>query len=105
MRPSAATKKGYEQKVPEAKKYTHVNSRVDSGPTTQKIKYLTNNQVLRRRDESFLRISRDELRELFEEYEKLDEENVESNIFGGDNNGPRVCVYEEDAKVESVRPA
>ncbi|KAJ8603791.1 hypothetical protein CTAYLR_000193 [Chrysophaeum taylorii] len=97
-------KKGLETRVPEAKKYAHIQARLSTGPTQNKVKYLTNNQVLRRRDETFLRISRDELAELFEEYEKHDDERVQSNVHGGDDGGPRVCVYDEDAKVAYDRP-
>lgn len=99
-------KKGYESSVPEAskKKYSHIGPRLSTGPTQHKVKYLTNNQVLRRRDETFLRISRDELAELFEEYEKHDDEHVQSNVHGGDDGGPRVCVHTEDAQASYDRP-
>ena len=88
------------------KKYAHIGSRISSGPTQNKVKYLTNQQVLRRRDEVFLRISKDELAELFEEYEKHDDdEHVESNAcLGDDENGPRVCTYNEESEASYERP-
>lgn len=80
------------------KKYAHVPSRLS---TQHKVRYLTNNEVLRRRDEIFLRVSRDELAELFEEYEKHDDENVLRNTGDG---SPRICVYAADDQVEYERP-
>jgi len=98
------TKSSYETRIPEAPKYAHVTSKLDVGRSVAKVKPLTNRQMLKRRDEIFLRISRDELAELLEEYEKLDEEHVNDNAKGGYENGPRICVYEEEAKVEYERP-
>lgn len=97
-------KKGYETSVPESKKYSHIGPRLSTGPTQNKVRYLTNNQVLRRRDEPFLRISKEELAELFEEYEKHDEEHVASNIHGSDGGGPRVCIHSEDDQATYERP-
>lgn len=96
-------KKGYEKLVPEARKYSHIGPRLSTGPTQNKVKFLTNNQVLKRRDEIFLRISKEELSELFEEYEKHDE-HLQSNIHGADETEPRVRVHETEAKADYDRP-
>jgi centrosomal protein CEP41 len=98
-------KRGYETRVPENARYADVRAKVSSGTTQAKVKYLTNRQVLMRRDETFRRISRDDLAELFEEYEKIDDERLDTLGAGADpGNGPRVCVYEEDAAVTYERP-
>ena len=98
-------KRGYETRVPENPKYADASAKVNSGATQNKVKYLTNRQVLMRRDETFRRIGRDDLAELFEEYEKIDDEHLDTLGAGADpGNGPKVCVYEEDAKVSYERP-
>jgi len=102
---SGPPKKGYETRVPDNARYADVSAKVASGRTAAKVKYLTNRQVLRRRDETFCRIGRDDLAELFEEYEKVDDEHLDTLGAGADpGNRPKICVYEEDAPVEYERP-
>ena len=64
---SDSVKKGYERKVPESARYANTQAKVSTGRTQAKVRYLTNREVLRRRDETFLRIAREDLAELFEE--------------------------------------
>lgn len=102
---SGPPKKGYETRVPDSVRYADVAAKVSTGKVASKVRYLTNRQVLMRRDETFCRISRDDLAELFEEYEKIDDERLDTLGAGADpGNGPKVCVYAEDAAVEYERP-
>ena len=98
-------KKGFEVRVPERRRFQHVGSKLDTGATARSVRYLTNSQVLRRRDETFRRISRDDLAELFEEYEKVDDERLDTLGLGLDGGcGPVIASYAADDNEEYERP-
>ena len=98
-------KKGFEVRVPERRRFQHVGSKLDTGATARSVRYLTNSQVLRRRDETFRRISRDDRLQLFEEYEKVDDERLDTLGLGLDGGcGPVIASYAADDNEEYERP-
>lgn len=99
-------KKSFEVRVPErSKRFQHVGSKLDTGATARSVRYLSNNEILKRRDETFRRISRDDLAELFEEYEKVDDERLDTLGLGMDGGcGPVIASYEEEDVVDYERP-
>ena len=53
-----------DRRVPTNPKYANVSSRLDTGKTINKVKYMSANAYLKRQDEVFFRISATQLAEL-----------------------------------------
>lgn len=113
-----------EKRIPQNPKYKNTQSKIDSGSTVNKIRLLSHKEFLKRRDESFRRITCSCLAELFNEYEDTGSasqpEMVARMVEGAsgefsmqrvpvrDNNdeksGPRIVTYEADEKEEYEAP-
>ena len=96
-----------DKRVPRNPRYAGVRATINSGMTVDKVRVVTTKQYLRRRDESFFRISAGQLHELFAEYEQELFEGVEDNrahTHDPDNHGPRIVTYDEEASPEYERP-
>mmetsp|Transcript_26192 Transcript_26192/g.61433 ORF Transcript_26192/g.61433 Transcript_26192/m.61433 type:complete len:441 (-) Transcript_26192:832-2154(-) len=93
-----------DRRVNKSSKYDGVQSKVNSGSTINKAKFVTKNQMLKRASEDFFRISPAQLYQLLQEYEADDAmEDIAVNRAQTDF-GPRIVVHEEEAVAEYERP-
>mmetsp|Transcript_3254 Transcript_3254/g.5046 ORF Transcript_3254/g.5046 Transcript_3254/m.5046 type:complete len:298 (-) Transcript_3254:30-923(-) len=65
----------FEKKLPENPKYSHITSKLDTGLTVDKVKYVTTREYLKHRDESHYRVTPFQLSQLLSEYETDFEQN------------------------------
>ncbi|KAL7682241.1 putative Rhodanese-like domain-containing protein [Plasmopara halstedii] len=113
-----------EKRIPQNPKYKNTQSKIDSGSTVNKVRLLSHKEFLKRRDETFRRITCSCLAELFNEYEdtgsasqpEMVAQMVENGngelaikrVPASDNNneilGPRIVTYEADEKEEYEAP-
>ncbi|CAM9727462.1 unnamed protein product, partial [Choristocarpus tenellus] len=79
---------------------------VKTGMTVDKLKFVTTRQHLRRRDESYFRLTPGQLYELFAEYELNSREDVQDfcDHRDPDSHGPRIVVHDSEAEPEYERP-
>lgn len=92
-----------EKRVPKSEKYAHVESRLNTGLTVNKVKVLTARECSKRRDEIFYRISKNQLYELYNEYEADERETIADSQFGG-HSGPRIVTYSESSSPDYEKP-
>jgi len=57
MRRVEKPKSLYDKRVPKSEKYKHITGRLDTGLTTEKVKFITVREFSRRRDEIYYRVS------------------------------------------------
>lgn len=74
-----------EKRVPKSEKYAHVQGRLDTGLTVEKVKYVTAREYSKRREEIFFRINCGQLNDLFSEYEHDEYESLTDSFRGGDD--------------------
>eukprot|EP01036_Dinobryon_divergens_P031875 gene31875-41361_t len=74
-----------EKRVPKSEKYAHVQGRLDTGLTVEKVKYVTAREYSKRREEIFFRINCGQLNDLFSEYENDEYESLTDSFRGGDD--------------------
>ncbi|KAG6964987.1 hypothetical protein JG688_00007441 [Phytophthora aleatoria] len=116
MDPSEANRNIMEKRIPQNPKYKNTQSKIDSGTTVNKVRLISHKEFLKRRDETFRRITCHCLAELFNEYEDIGgasqpemvarmvkgangEFTMERVPVGEDNqesSGPRIVSYEAD---------
>eukprot|EP01041_Mallomonas_annulata_P002053 gene2053-4008_t len=92
-----------DKKPPVNPKYAHVQSRLDTGPTVDKIKFITNKEYTRRRDEIHFRLSKAQLHELYCEYEQEELE----DIFDADSkmgSSPKIVCHTESSTPHYSKP-
>ncbi|ETK97087.1 hypothetical protein F441_00352 [Phytophthora nicotianae CJ01A1] len=105
-----------EKRIPQNPKYKNTQSKIDSGTTVNKIRLISHKEFLKRRDETFRRITCRCLAELFNEYEdtggasqpemvarmvkgangEFTMERVPVSEGNQENCGPRIVSYEAD---------
>lgn len=76
---------------------------MDTGLTIDKVKFISNKEFSRRRDEIHFRLSKTELYSLYCEYEQEENEDIidtDSNIGGG----PRIVSYSELSTPQYAKP-
>ncbi|KAG5189748.1 Rhodanese-like domain-containing protein [Tribonema minus] len=95
-----------ERRIPENPRYAHVRSRLDTGLTVDKVKYVTAKEFLRRRDEPYYRVTPGQLFDLLSEYEQDLQEGVQdmASKQDPDSHGPVVVTYTEEAEAAYDRP-
>jgi len=65
-----------EKRVPRNEKYSHVHGVLDTGLTVDKVKFVTAREYSKRRDEIFFRLNKNQLHELYNEYEVTEYESI-----------------------------
>ncbi|CAM9255131.1 unnamed protein product, partial [Discosporangium mesarthrocarpum] len=95
-----------DKRVPLNPRYASVQSKVKTGMTVDKLKFVTTREHLRRRDEPYYRITPSQLQELFAEYEQDSREEVQDfrDHRDPDHHGPRVVVHDSEAEPEYEKP-
>ena len=91
--------------VPKNKKYAHVEGKLDSGLTINKVKTVSASQFAQRRDEIFFRISRHQVFELYNEYEADEYEDIaeaETRHVGAP--GPVIVTHSESDRADYEKP-
>ena len=104
-----------DRRVPTNPKYANVSSRLDTGKTINKVKYMSANAYLKRQDEVFFRISATQLAELMSEYDddgngspqpqrgnKSSSSNNSPN--GNVRGGPTIVQYSEEEQPAYDKP-
>jgi len=77
-----------DRKPPSNPKYKNVVGKLNTGMTVDKLKGITAREYVKRRDEIHYRINKRQLFELYDEYERADEENfADSDYMGGGRGG------------------
>mmetsp|Transcript_11598 Transcript_11598/g.11621 ORF Transcript_11598/g.11621 Transcript_11598/m.11621 type:complete len:335 (+) Transcript_11598:213-1217(+) len=91
-----------DRKPPRSEKYAHVQGTLDTGPTVNKIKFITNKECSRRRDEIHFRLNKSHLHELLCEYEQQERE----DIIDADSrmSGPKIVSYGETDTPQYSKP-
>ncbi|KAL4101583.1 hypothetical protein PRIC1_005335 [Phytophthora ramorum] len=113
-----------EKKIPQNPRYKNTQSKIDSGSTVNKVRLISHKEFLKRRDETFRRITCRCLAELFSEYEDTGsasqpemvarmvkgangEFSMERVPVGDDNQescGPRIVSYDAEEKEDYDPP-
>lgn len=91
-----------ERKVPKSNKYAHVSGVLNTGLTINKVKAVTSREYAKRRDEIFFRITRQQLYELYAEYEADEYETIAETGRGAHET--HIVTYSEDAKPTYEKP-
>ena len=91
-----AVTKALEKRVPKSEKYAHVQGRLDTGLTVEKVKYVTAREYSKRREEIFFRINCGQLNDLFSEYENDEYESLTDSFRGGDDT-LKIVTHSADA--------
>jgi centrosomal protein CEP41 len=65
-----------EKRVPKSDKYSHIQGTLNTGLTVEKVKNVTASEYAKRRDEIFFRINKNQVYELFNEYEASEYESI-----------------------------
>lgn len=92
-----------ERRIPKSEKYDHIQSRLDTGMTVNKVKVVSASEYSKRRDETFYRISRSQLYELYNEYEADEHESI-SETSNMEGSGPMIVTHTESARSEYSKP-
>lgn len=94
-----------ERRVPKNAKYENVQSKINSGSTIQKVRHISANQAVRRRNENFIRLAPSELYQLLSEYESGDtQEDIGIMRGGAQDFNPRIVTHEAEAEAAYERP-
>lgn len=93
--------------MPRSSRYAHVTATLDTGSTVDKVKYVTAREYAKRRDETFFRITKNQLYELYSEYEQDEYETIAETMGGGSGGGsasPRIITYAEEDRPIYTKP-
>ena len=94
-----------EKKVPKNQKYGHVQGRLDTGLTVDKVRSVSCREFAKRRDEIFFRLSPGQLNELLSEYESDDFEHISESIDRSGGRGePTIVTYSEQSTPRYDKP-
>ena len=79
---------------------------MNTGLTVDKVKFITAREYTRRRDEIHFRLSRNQLYELYEEYEADEHESISESDTGGGGRGggPKIVTHTEMARPVYAKP-
>lgn len=92
-----------ERKPPRNDKYAHIQSSLDTGPTVNKVKFISNKECSKRRDEIFYRLTKTQMHTLLCEYEQDEREDI-ADVNSGYNGGPRIMSYSETSTPTYSKP-
>jgi centrosomal protein CEP41 len=90
-----------ERRVPKSEKYAHVRSVLNTGLTVDKIRSVTAREFAKRRGEIFFRLTRNQLVELYREYEQDEQECIAESVHGS---GGRIVTYGENDEPTYSKP-
>jgi centrosomal protein CEP41 len=91
-----------DKKIPQNKKYANVESKLDTGMTVNKVKFISNSEYSKKRDEIFFRLTKTQLYDLYSEYEADEYEDIaETEASYG---GPRIVTYSEGERAVYSKP-
>lgn len=91
-----------DRKIPQNKKYANVESRLDTGMTVNKVKFVSNSEYSKKRDEIFFRLTKAQLYALYSEYEADEYEDIaEADASYG---GPKIVTYSEVDQPVNSKP-
>jgi rhodanese-related sulfurtransferase len=93
-----------DKKVPKSSKYQHISGHLDTGLTSQKVKFVSVREFNRRRDEIYFRVNKDMLASLLREYESDREKLGPGHGSPGGGGGPMIVTHEETAKPHYDKP-
>jgi len=85
-----------DRRIPKNEKYSRVQGVLDTGLTVNKVKAVTAREFAKRRDEIFFRITKQQLFELYKEYEADEEFIQHTGNDGRPSHDPRIVTYSED---------
>lgn len=94
--------KPMDKKVPRNKKYENIGSKLDTGMTINKVKFISNSEYSRKRDEIFFRLTKTQLYELYREYEADEYEDIAE--VDASYGGPRIITYSESERPVYEKP-
>ena len=90
--------------MPQNKRYSHIESKLDTGSHAGNTSYMTNKQYLKRRDELFYRITGNDLFSLYVEYSAQNQENIASMLHHHTSQGPLIVTV-DDSDLASPSPS
>ncbi len=91
--------------MPKSEKYASVQGKLDTGLTVNKVKVVSSSQYAQRRDEIFFRLSKQQIFELYNEYEADEYEDIaEAETRRGGDHGPRIVTHGVGARSEYNKP-
>mmetsp|Transcript_23500 Transcript_23500/g.21372 ORF Transcript_23500/g.21372 Transcript_23500/m.21372 type:complete len:301 (+) Transcript_23500:53-955(+) len=98
-----------DKRIPKNEKYSHIESKLDTGLTINKVKIVTAKEFSQRREEIFYRISKHQLYSLYTEYENDEKETITDHITESINkinisSGPTVITYNEESEPIYSKP-
>jgi rhodanese-related sulfurtransferase len=95
-----------DRKVPKSSKYAHIEAKLDTGLTIHKVKPITAHEYRMRREEIFYRVTKNQLYDLFNEYEADERESINALSPGNprEERGPRVVTYSDLDEPEYSKP-
>ena len=91
-----------DKKVPKNKKYENIGSKLDTGMTINKVKFISNSEYSKKRDEIFFRLTKSQLYELYSEYEADEYEDIAE--VDASYGGPKIVTYSETARPVYEKP-
>lgn len=91
-----------DKKITPSKKYADVQSKLDTGPTMDKAKIVTDKELSKRKDEIHFRISKRQLYQLYNEYEGEDMEDIAEAQM--DEGGPKIVTHTELSTPQNLKP-
>lgn len=90
-----------EKRVPRNEKYAHVQGVLNTGLTVDKVKFVTAREYSKRRDEIFFRINKNQLYELYNEYETSEYESITES---GRSNTLRIVTHSTNEEPVNEKP-
>lgn len=92
-----------EKRIPKSERYAHVQGKLDTGLTVDKVKYVTAREYSKRRDEIFFRINAGQLNDLLSEYEADEYESFSDSFRGGDGS-LKIVTHTDTAEASYNKP-
>lgn len=92
-----------ERRVPKSQKYGHIQGRLNTGLTVDKVRSVSAREYSRRRDEIYFRLTPSQLHELLSEYDYDEFESIQEMDQHGDGQ-PRIVTYSESATPVYSKP-
>lgn len=92
-----------DRRVQKSDKYAHIKGTLDTGMTVEKIQTVTAREYSKRRDEIFFRLKRQQLFQLYSEYEGQNEEDILDCPYE-EASEPRVVTYDQYDEPDYEQP-
>lgn len=90
-----------ERRVPKNEKYSHVQGVLNTGLTVDKVKFVTAREYSKRRDEIFFRLNKNQLYELYNEYESTEYESIAES---GRSNTLKIVTHSTNEEPVNEKP-